>query len=63
MVACPVDFLPAAYDYIHDHPSAVVADLDGQDTRNVLPFDGGAFAVLGEDRSFGKKTPCHRKAS
>lgn len=63
MVACPVDFLPAAYDYIHDPPSAVVADLDDQDSHNDLPFDGGAFAVLGEDRSFGTKNPCHRKAS
>lgn len=63
MEACPVDFLPAAYDYIHHgHPSAAVEDPDGQDIRNDLPFDGGAFAVLGEDRSFGTKTPCHRKA-
>jgi len=62
VAACPVDFLPAACDYIHGRPSAAVAALDDQDNRNDLPFDGGAFAVLGEDRSFGTKTHCHRTA-
>jgi hypothetical protein len=70
-VACPVDFLPAAYDYIRDHPAGVhghpsaaaAEDPDDQDIRNVLPSDGGAFAAPGEEgHSFGMKTPCPRMA-
>ncbi len=71
VVACPVDFLPAAFDCIrdhpagvHGHPSAVAAEEpDGQDIHNVLPSDEGAFAAPGEDHSFGMKIPCPRMAS
>ena len=63
--ACPVGFLQsAACDYyIHDRPFvAAVAALYDSDIHNDLPFVGGAFAVLGEDRSFGTRTHCHRTA-
>ena len=61
-MACPADcLLAAACDYILHDPSAAVEAPD-EDIHNALPFDAGAFAVPGEDRSFDSFPPCHRKA-